>query len=664
MEDLIKKIKEKRMAVIAKHIANGVIFNSLEDVNIDENVVIGKGTIIDRDNEILGNTVIGSNARISIGNIIENAQIGSEVYMLKSVVRDSEIGRNTTVGPYANIHTHSNIGRDCRVGNFVEIKNSHIGINTKMAHLAYVGDTDIGNKCNIGCGAIFINYDGKNKHRSVIGDSVFIGSNCNIVAPVNIENNAFIAAGTTVTVDLPTNCMCIGRNREVIKENRSKYHKCDFDKKYFGTDGIRGVYGKKLTDEIAYKTGNFLGYSSDKGVVVVGRDTRISGEQLSQSLIQGIIDAGAKVIDLGVTTTPSVAYVTQFNLFNYGVMITASHNPPEYNGIKIFNNKGAKLINIEEVEIERHIDHGVPYISDIPGVVEDGEGYLAVYLAKMTDICGRIDGIKVVADCSNGAMSAYAKRMFESVGAECTCIYDSGDGKNINNGCGALHPETCAKEVVRVGADIGFSFDGDADRLIAVDKNGKVVDGDEVIYILAKYLKDNGRLNNNTAVGTILTNIGIENSLEKIGIRLERTDVGDHNVAEMMTKHSYCVGGEQSGHIIMGEFESTGDGLLTALYLCKIVQECGGDLASLVTCTKYPQTAINIITEQKNEIAKDERVLAYKKEQETNMNGEGRIVLRASGTEPKLRIMVECANGELAKQTAENIKNYIQELYK
>ena len=338
-----KLMKVIRMSIIRKHINNGVIFLDFDGVYIDKDVVIGKGTKVYANNYLQGSTVIGKDCVIEAGNTINNSRIGDSVKISASNLSDCEIGSKTTVGPNAHVHTHSVIGSGCRIGNYVEIKNSTLGMGTKAAHLAYVGDADIGSNCNLGCGSIFINYDGKNKHRSVVGNSVFIGSNSNVVAPVSIEDNAYIAAGTTVTVDLPKNCMCIGRSRETVKENRSKYNKPLYVKKYFGTDGIRGVYGEFLTEEIAFLCGNRLGYSSDGGVVVVGRDNRPSGEKLAKALIEGVIKAGASVIDLGVVTTPNVAFTTVDKKANYGVAITASHNPWKYNGIKIFDYNGRKL---------------------------------------------------------------------------------------------------------------------------------------------------------------------------------------------------------------------------------------------------------------------------------------------------------------------------------
>ncbi|MEG1964317.1 MAG: phosphoglucosamine mutase [Clostridia bacterium] len=661
VEALTKKI---RLEIIKKHIDKGVIFKNLENIFIDVNVIIGKGTVIFSDNHLRGNTVIGKDCLLESGNILENATIGNNVQITKSIIKNSKVGNNTTVGPNAHIHTNSVVERDCRVGNFVEIKNSTIGINTKAAHLAYVGDTDIGNQCNIGCGSIFVNYDGKNKHRSYIGDSVFIGSNSNIIAPVKIEDNAYIAAGTTVTVDLPKNCMCIGRNRETIKENRSKYRKGDYQKKYFGTDGIRGIYGEFLTDNIAFLCGNFLGYSSNCGKIVVGRDNRVSGEALSCALIEGIRKAGADVVDLGVVSTPNVAFVTSKINANYGIVLSASHNPYNYNGIKIFNYDGRKLTNIEEIEIEKHIEKGEAIIGEEYGKLTQGEKYIESYFSDLYNLTGSLQGLKIVLDCSNGASSKFAPVLFEKLGAEVISYNTSEDGMIINKNCGALYPQFCAKKVVENNADLGLSFDGDADRLIAVDNAGNIVNGDSIIYIIGKYLKSKNMLNNNTVVGTYHTNIGVEKSLNDIGIKLARTDIGDHFVMEKMLRENLLVGGEQSGHIILREFSNTGDGVLTGLYLAKLIKIQNQSLQQLDDCTHYPQVNINVITQNKNEITESEALKSFVKQLEEQLIDSGRILLRASGTEPKVRIMTECRTLVLAREIAEKIENFIRQNFK
>lgn len=655
-----KLMKVIRMSIIRKHINNGVIFLDFDGVYIDKDVVIGKGTKVYANNYLQGNTVIGKDCVIETGNTINNSRIGDSVKISASNLSDCEIGSKTTVGPNAHVHTHSVIGSGCRIGNYVEIKNSTLGMGTKAAHLAYVGDADIGSNCNLGCGSIFINYDGKNKHRSVVGNSVFIGSNSNVVAPVSIEDNAYIAAGTTVTVDLPKNCMCIGRSRETVKENRSKYNKPLYVKKYFGTDGIRGVYGEFLTEEIAFLCGNRLGYSSDGGVVVVGRDNRPSGEKLAKALIEGVIKAGASVIDLGVVTTPNVAFTTVDKKANYGVAITASHNPWKYNGIKIFDYNGRKLEDIEEIEIEKHIDEKKVFEGEELGLIKDGKEEVKEYLNDLCRLIGNLNGLKVVLDCSNGAISKTAETIFKNVGANVIAYNTSEDGHLINEGCGALHSEFIVEKVLENKADIGLCFDGDADRVIAVDEKGKKVDGDSIIYIIGRALKEKGKLNNDMVVGTLHTNMGVEKSLEKIGIKLARTDIGDHFVVEKMLRDNLMVGGEQSGHIILREFSNTGDGVLAGLYLSKLIKETGKSLSSLDDSVHYPQENINIITEKKKEIMADNDVKEFVKSIEEELSNKGRVLLRASGTEPKIRIMAECENSELAKEIANRMKMFIE----
>lgn len=661
VKDIAQKAEETRLESIAKWMDAGVIFESVDNVYISPEVVIGKGSVIAGDNQISGNTVIGQNVHIGRGNIITNSRIGSGVSVLKSVLVDSDVGRDSTVGPFANIHSGSTIGRACRVGDFVEIKNSHIGINTKMAHLAYIGDADIGDKCNIGCGVIFANYDGKVKHRSRVCDSVFVGSNSNIIAPVVIEDNAYIAAGSTVTADLPADCMCIGRSRETIKENRSRY-RMDVHNKYFGTDGIRGIYGESLTCEMAYMVGNVLGHWADNGQIVIGRDTRVSGGFLAQEVARGVMDAGCDVVDLGITTTPCVAYVARQESCSYGIMITASHNPAEYNGIKVFDNKGGKLGKVEECEIEEHIDSGSSYVSQEKGEKLSGGEYVERYLDMLTNSFDMDQELSVVVDCANGGASMYAQQIFDRIGVHATIINNDMTGELINQNCGALYPEVCASKMKELRADIGFTFDGDGDRVLAVDEQGQVVDGDQLIYLFAKVFSVQGKLSGNGVVGTIMTNAGVENSLEKLGVRLIRTKVGDHFVAESMARGGYNVGGEQSGHIILSDYESTGDGLLVALYVCDIIGK-KGKLSGLIDCKKYHQCNINIVTVLKDEIATDRGVLEYASEKEKDMQGKGRVLVRASGTEPKLRVTVECECEEIASKIAEDIHKFIENKY-
>lgn len=666
--DLLEREKafdQIRISIIKKHIKNGVIFESIVGVYIDDSVQIQEGAYIYPNNVLKGKTQIGANCKLREGNTVVNSIIHSGATLEKSNVRDSEIGQETTVGPFANIHTNTNVGAACRIGNFVEIKNSVIGKQTKMAHLAYIGDADIGNQCNVGCGTIFVNYDGTNKHRSKVGDSVFIGSNSNVIAPVILENNAFIAAGTTVTKDLPANSMCIGRTREEIKENRSKYHKNVFKKRHFGTDGIRGKYQKEITDEIAYMCGNYLGYSSDFGKIIVGRDTRESGEGIKNALVRGIIDSGATAIDMGIVSTPAVAYSTITKGANYGVVISASHNPSEYNGIKVFNNRGEKLQDIDENEIENHIERKKPILREMKGQCIEEKELFNKYLKHLETSCNPAKGkkLKIVIDCANGAVSKYAKGVFEALGHNVISINDDGDGKNINNGTGALYPETCAKRVLEEQADLGFSFDGDADRIIAVNEKGDIINGDGIIYILAQYLKKKEELNNNKVVYTIYTNLGVEEALKKKGILVVRSDVGDHIVSLTMNEEGIVLGGEQSGHIIMNQYLPTGDALFVALFISKILQESGSKLSSLYTVKPYYQIQKAFVTDNKDQIMKDETFRQMVLYVEDRMKGKGRVVVRQSGTEPKIRLMVECKTSSLADSIMEEMYNYLEKTY-
>lgn len=662
--DILSDMEQDRLEIIKKHIDNGVIFKSTDCVYVSSETIIGEGTTIDCNNIFRGKCVIGKNVVIGDGNTLTDCTLGNNVVIQKSVVCNATIKQNTTVGPWAHVHTRSVVERDCRIGNFVEIKNSNIGINTKMAHLAYIGDCDIGAKCNIGCGVIFVNYDGKNKHRSVVGNSVFVGSNSNIIAPIKIEDNSFIAAGTTVTIDLPQNCMCIGRNREIVKENRSKYRMCDFDKKYFGTDGIRGIYGEKVNRKIAYLVGNFLGYSADKGVIVLGKDPRKSGVNLSEALIDGIVDSGCDVVDLGVVTTPCVADVTMKTGANYGVVITASHNPSEYNGIKIFNDKGRKLLNIEEIQIEEHINKNQPVISKSKGKVIKDEKLIQNYIDFVCGGLPDLSSLKVVVDCSNGASVQFAQKVFERLNIQTHFIGTDSNGDNINKNCGALFPEKCAKEVVALGCDLGFCFDGDADRIIAIDSKGKTISGDKILYAFAKSMKKKNILTGNAVVGTIMTNYGLENSLAKLGIELVRTNVGDHYVVEKMLENGFMLGGESSGHIILGDKVTTGDGLLVAIHLCALVVESGLSLQKLTDMKEYPQININIMTDKKDDIAKDSELLALVSRLSANLGDFGRTFVRASGTENKLRITAECADTETAQSTAKELESFVKDKYK
>ena len=434
-------------------------------------------------------------------------------------------------------------------------------------------------------------------------------------------------------------------------------------KKYFGTDGIRGRYGKELTDEIAYFTGNCIGKMASGGLVVIGRDTRLSGTAIFVQIAKGVLDAGSQVIDLGVISTPAVAYITSMIYAKFGIVISASHNPKEYNGIKIFNHEGRKLLDSEEEEIENFIDKKGKFFNPDRGLLFQNQDAIEKYFHLVKKAAGNdLSGLKVVLDCANGAVSLFAPRLFSELGAEVVSYFDSGDGAMINHNCGALFPEVVASKVVENNADLGFCFDGDADRIIAVNKKGEIVDGDSIIYIISKYLKEQGRLNKDSAVGTLHTNMGVEKSLNKLGIKLFRTDIGDHYVMEKMVNDDLLVGGEQSGHIILREFINTGDGLLTAMYLAHLVKITGKMLDELDDSEHFVQVNVNVVTEHKKEIMNDEGLLKLKKELEKKIEGKGRILLRASGTEPKVRIMVEGDSRELCDEVAGELQQKVSKI--
>lgn len=433
-------------------------------------------------------------------------------------------------------------------------------------------------------------------------------------------------------------------------------------KRYFGTDGIRGIYGEELTDGLAMLVGNKLGMSAKGGLVVVGRDTRVSGNNLARAVCEGALAAGADVMDMGVVPTPCVAFVTACRNATFGVMISASHNPPAYNGIKIFGNDGKKLSESKEIEVEKHIAEAKLYYAQYRGNTVGSDDAFACYDKMFRSAC-KLDGLNIVLDCANGAAGAVAPELFRRAGACVYVVNDSSDGRLINAGCGALHPDAVAKEVLRTGADMGFSFDGDADRVIAVDENGKVVDGDMIIYILARRLKSQGRLPHDTVVGTIHTNMGVEAALGSLGISLVRTDVGDHNVIEKMCEEGLSVGGEQSGHIILREFSQTGDGMLAGAVLANAVRASGGKLSALNDCRPFPQVNAEIVTAEKEKIVCDKRLRDYVRTIEDMLGERGRIMLRPSGTEKKIRIMAESEDGFLAGFAARSIELFIRSNY-
>lgn len=434
------------------------------------------------------------------------------------------------------------------------------------------------------------------------------------------------------------------------------------DLKYFGTDGVRGVANQDLSPELAFQVGRAGGYvltrhsERKQPQVLVARDTRISGQMLENALVAGLLSVGIEVLRLGVVTTPGVAYLVRAQEADAGVMITASHNPIEYNGIKYFGADGFKLSDDLEYEIEQLLDAPV---DELPRPSADGLGMVDDYLEgslKYTSfleqtISTDLSGLKVVVDAANGATSAFISPLFADLNVDLIPINDQPDGLNTNLDCGSTHPEGLQKAVLEHEADLGLAFDGDGDRCIAVDEHGQLVDGDKIMYICGRYLEQNGRLKHNTVVTTVMSNLGMYKAQEAHDMQSVKTKVGDRYVVEEMLANGYNLGGEQSGHIIFLDHNTTGDGMLTALQLLQVVKATGQTLSELASEVKtYPQELVNITVQDKQAALSNPELKAVIEEVEQEMAGDGRVLVRPSGTEPLLRIMAEAPTEELVHQ--------------
>ena len=453
--------------------------------------------------------------------------------------------------------------------------------------------------------------------------------------------------------------------------------------KYFGTDGFRGEANINLTSMQAYKVGRFLGWyyssqlsgntkSNHKPKIVIGKDTRRSSYMLEYSIVAGITASGADAYMLHVTTTPSVSYVTRQEEFDCGIMITASHNPFYDNGIKIINKYGEKLDDKTTSLIEAYIDGKLNVLGvsgdDLPLATREKIGCIIDYSSGRNRYLGYLislashsfKNLRIGLDCANGASWMIAKSVFGALGAQTVVIGAEPDGLNVNENCGSTHIENLCRLVKEKHLDVGFAFDGDADRCIAVDGNGEVVDGDKMLYLLGKRLKSRDMLNHNTVVATIMSNSGFFASLEEAGIKCEQTNVGDRFVYECMQEKGYDLGGEQSGHIIIKKYATTGDGILTAIMVTEEICDSKLSLAELVEPVKlYPQYTKNVRVKDKLSVLKDNAVLESKEEVEKLIAGKGRVLLRQSGTEPVIRVMVECESEEKCKEYAQIITDTI-----
>lgn len=442
--------------------------------------------------------------------------------------------------------------------------------------------------------------------------------------------------------------------------------------KYFGTDGVRGEANVELTPELAFKLGRFGGYvlsqhEEETPLVFVGRDTRISGEMLEHALIAGLLSVGIRVYKLGVIATPGVAYLVRTEKASAGVMISASHNPALDNGIKFFGGDGFKLDDDRELEIEALLDAAEdtlprPSAQGLGTVMEYPEG-LRKYQEFLVSTGVQLEGMHVVLDTANGAASTSARQIFADLGAQLTVIGENPDGLNINDGVGSTHPEHLQEKVKEVGAAIGLAFDGDSDRLIAVDESGEIVDGDKIMYIIGSYLSSKGLLEKNTIVTTVMSNLGFHKALDAKGIQKEITAVGDRYVVEEMRKSGYNLGGEQSGHVVIMDYNTTGDGQLTGVQLTKIMQETGKKLSELAAeVTIYPQKLVNIRVENsmKDKAMEVPAIREIIEKMEAEMAGNGRILVRPSGTEPLLRVMAEAPTHEEVDYYVDTIVAVVQ----
>ena len=442
--------------------------------------------------------------------------------------------------------------------------------------------------------------------------------------------------------------------------------------KLFGTDGIRGIANIDLTPELAYKIGRDGAYilsKGKKGKIIIGKDTRISGDMLEAALTAGICSIGIDVISVGVIPTPAIAYLTRKYNCLAGIVISASHNPGEYNGIKFFNNEGLKLPDDIEEEIENMILSDRE-IKDRPSkenigkvfIEENGSIDYIEYLKTTSGI--DLKGIKVAMDCGNGALYKIGPDLIRQLNGEVVVINDNPNGININLECGSTNPKMIQELVIKENADIGISFDGDGDRIIAVDEKGNIIDGDHILAICGTYLYNQGKLKNNTVVGTIMSNMGLDLYLKNNGMEIVKTTVGDRYVLEEMLKNDYVLGGEQSGHIIFLDYNTTGDGLATGIHLLEVMKSLNKKMSELNSLmTNFPQVLVNakVKNELKYKYMENEEISLEIERIEKLFDGEGRVVIRPSGTEPLVRIMIEAKEEEHIKNIATDLADYIEE---
>ena len=443
-------------------------------------------------------------------------------------------------------------------------------------------------------------------------------------------------------------------------------------RKYFGTDGIRGIAGESLTADLSFKVGKALGKllteKKEHPKVVIGRDTRISCDMIEHALTAGLTSTGVNVMTVGTIPTPAIAYLTKTIETDSGIMISASHNPYQDNGIKIFGPDGFKLTDVQELEIESLIDNSEQIKNasfEKIGKVYGGNELTQKYIQHIKQsITGDLSDIKIALDCANGATTGVAPFIFGDLEADIETIGCQPNGININDNVGSTKIETISEFVKENNVDVGFAFDGDGDRVLAVDAEGNVVDGDKIMFILAKHLKEQGELKDNMVVSTVMSNIGFYKAIEENGLQSVKTAVGDRYVVEEMRKNDYSLGGEQSGHIVLMNYATTGDGILTAVKLSNIIKTSGKSLKELASeVSIYPQKLVNIKVVDKKTAMEDAEILAECEKVEKELESNGRILLRASGTENLIRVMVEASSDELTDKYCEQVAKIVREKF-
>ena len=443
-------------------------------------------------------------------------------------------------------------------------------------------------------------------------------------------------------------------------------------RKYFGTDGIRGIAGESLTADLSFKVGKALGKllteKKEHPKVVIGRDTRISCDMIEQALTAGLTSTGVNVMTVGTIPTPAIAYLTKTIETDSGIMISASHNPYQDNGIKIFGPDGFKLTDEQELEIESLIDNSEQIKNasfEKIGKLYGGSELSQKYVQHIKQsISGDLSNIKIALDCANGATTGVAPYIFGDLEADIETIGCQPNGININDNVGSTKIDTISAFVKENNVDVGFAFDGDGDRVLAVDTKGNIVDGDKIMFILAKHLKEQGKLKDNMVVSTVMSNIGFYKAIEENGLQSVKTAVGDRYVVEEMRKNDYSLGGEQSGHIVLMNYATTGDGILTAVKLANIIKTSGKSLEELASeVSIYPQKLVNIKVIDKKTAMEDSEILSECEKVEKELEGNGRILLRASGTENLIRVMVEASSDELTDKYCEQVAKIVREKF-